>query len=148
MPSTRSLRIVIPGGTGQIGHILARHFHEQGHAVTVIARHANSAEWPILTWNAADLGPWAEAIEGADVVINLAGRSVNCRYNAANRREIKDSRVQSTRLIGEAIAQSAQPPRVWMQASTATIYAHRFDAPNDEESGILGGDEPDAPDTW
>jgi uncharacterized protein (TIGR01777 family) len=82
------------------------------------------------------------------VVVNLAGRSVNCRYHAANRREILDSRVQSTRAVGEAIARAARPPRVWLQASTATIYAHRYDAPNDERTGVVGGSEPDAPDTW
>jgi NAD dependent epimerase/dehydratase family enzyme len=91
---------------------------------------------------------WAAELEGADAVINLAGRSVNCRYNAANRREILDSRLQSTRAVGEAIARCAQPPRVWLQASTATIYAHRYDAANDERTGILGGAEPGAPDTW
>ena len=148
MPSTRPLHIVVPGGTGQIGHILARHFHEQGHAVTVIARHAKSAEWPILTWNAADLGPWAEAIEGADVVINLAGRSVNCRYNAANRREIKNSRTISTGLVGQAIERASRPPRLWLNASTATIYRHAVDRPMDEATGELGGNEPDAPRQW
>jgi len=99
-------------------------------------------------WDARTLGPWADEIDGADVVINLAGRSVNCRYTPANRRSIMDSRVDSTRVIGEAIANAARPPRVWLQSSTATIYAHRFDAPNDERSGILGGQEPGAPDTW
>jgi uncharacterized protein (TIGR01777 family) len=87
-------------------------------------------------------------LDGADVVINLTGRSVNCRYHAQNRREIMDSRVDSTRVIGEALTKAKQPPRVWLQASTATIYEHRFDAPNDEITGILGGWEPDAPDTW
>jgi uncharacterized protein (TIGR01777 family) len=81
-------------------------------------------------------------------VINLAGRSVNCRYSPENRRAIKESRVNSTRIVGEAIARAARPPRVWLQMSTATIYAHRFDAPNDEATGRLGGTEPDAPDTW
>jgi hypothetical protein len=87
-------------------------------------------------------------LEGADAVINLAGRSVNCRYNPANRQDIIDSRVDSTRAIGEAIAKSTRPPRVWLQMSTATIYAHRFDAPNDETTGIIGGDEPRVPETW
>jgi len=87
-------------------------------------------------------------LEGADVAINLAGRSVNCRYGAGNRRRITESRVDSTRIVGQAIAKAAQPPRVWLQASTATIYEHRFDAPNDEFTGILGGFEPNAPDTW
>jgi uncharacterized protein (TIGR01777 family) len=87
-------------------------------------------------------------LDGADVVINLAGRSVNCRYNAANRRDILESRVQSTRAVGAALARVARPPRVWLQASTATIYAHRFDAPNLEATGILGGLEKDVPDIW
>jgi uncharacterized protein (TIGR01777 family) len=87
-------------------------------------------------------------IDGADVLINLAGRSVNCRYNPANRRLINESRVKSTRAVGQAIAEAARPPRVWLQASTATIYAHRYDAPNDEATGVLGGSEANAPDTW
>jgi uncharacterized protein len=82
------------------------------------------------------------------VVINLAGRSVNCRYTAENRRTIKESRVSSTRVLGEAIARAAHPPRVWLQSSTATIYAHRYDAPNDEATGLIGSSEPDAPSTW
>jgi uncharacterized protein (TIGR01777 family) len=87
-------------------------------------------------------------VDGADVVINLAGRSVNCRYTPANRRSILQSRIESTRAVGQAIAGARHPPRVWLQASTATIYAHRHDAPNDEATGILGGSEPNAPDTW
>ena len=81
-------------------------------------------------------------------MINLAGRSVNCRYHAANRRAIMESRIQSTKVIGAAIATLKSPPKVWLQSSTATIYAHRFDAPNDEFSGIIGGNEPHVPDTW
>src|SRR5690606_26590649 len=87
-------------------------------------------------------------LEGADVVINLAGRSVNCRYTADNRKAIIDSRVESTRAVGAAISKASNPPRVWLQMSTATIYAHRFDAPNDEHSGIIGGEEKDAPSAW
>ena len=89
------------------------------------------------------IGP--REIDGADVVINLAGRSVNCRYTAENRRLIKESRINSTRAVGQAIAAAARPPRVWLQASTATIYAHRYDAPNDEATGILGGSEAECP---
>ena len=73
---------------------------------------------------------------------------MNCRYTPENREAIKQSRLLSTRVVGEAIAAAARPPRVWLQASTATIYAHRYDAPNDETTGIVGGSEPDAPDTW
>jgi uncharacterized protein (TIGR01777 family) len=124
------MRIVIPGGSGQVGAILARGFAE--HEVVVLSRGDGSG------WDGRTLGPWAETIDGADVVINLAGRSVNCRYDEANRRAIMDSRVDSTRVLGEAIARSARPPRVWLQSSTATIYAHRYDAPNDERDGIIG----------
>src|SRR3954468_11239297 len=131
------MKIVIPGGSGQVGTLLARAFQRDGHEVTVLSRSAGSAPWPIIAWDAATLGSWAEALEGSDVVINLAGRNVNCRYGPANRREIKESRINSTRILGEAIARAKRPPRVWLQASTATIYAHRFDAANDEVTGIL-----------
>ena len=94
------------------------------------------------------MGDWAAEFEGADAIINLAGRSVNCRYNAENRRIIMESRIKSTQVVGEAITQAQQPPRVWLQASTATIYAHRYDAPNDEFTGIIGGSEPNVPDAW
>ena len=149
-PSYHSpMKIVFPGGSGQVGTILARHFHARGDEVVVLSRRAGgSAKWRTIVWDAASLGPWAREIDGADVVINLAGRSVNCRYTAANRRQIMDSRVDSTRVIGNAIAQANRPPRLWLQSSTATIYAHRFDAPNDEATGIIGGTEPGIPDTW
>jgi len=124
------MRVVFPGGSGQVGAILRRAFPED--EVIVIGRGG-----PVV-WDGRTLGPWAEAIDGADVVINLAGRSVNCRYNDANRRAIMDSRVDSTRVLGEAIARAANPPRVWLQSSTATIYADRYDAPNDERTGIIG----------
>ncbi len=126
------LKIVIPGGSGQVGTFLARAFRAEGHDVVVLSRHQE----------------WSRPIDGCDVVINLAGRSVNCRYGPANRREILESRLNSTRAVGQAIRDAARPPRLWLQASTATIYAHRYDAPNDEHSGIIGGNEPGAPDTW
>jgi uncharacterized protein len=142
------MRVVIPGGSGQVGSVLARHFHQEGHEVTVLSRKPGAAAWRLAAWDGQRLDDWAAELDGADVVINLAGRSVNCRYNAGNRREILESRVQATRVVGEAIARAKQPPRVWLQAGTATIYAHRFDAPNDEATGLLGGSEPDVPDTW
>ena len=128
--------------------MLARAFHADGHEVVVLSRRPRVSPWRVAPWDGVTLGPWATELDGADVVINLTGRSVNCRYTRANRREILDSRVHSTRVVGQAIAQAARPPRVWLQASTATIYAHRYDAPNDERSGIIGGDESNAPSTW
>jgi uncharacterized protein (TIGR01777 family) len=142
------LRIVIPGGSGQVGTILSRYFHNQEHDVVVLARSTSSAPWRVVKWDGENLGEWASELEYADVVINLAGRSVNCRYTAANRVAVKESRTRTTALLGRAIRQSAHPPRLWMNASTATIYRHSYDRPMDEETGEIGGNEPDAPDTW
>jgi uncharacterized protein len=142
------MKIVIPGGSGQVGTTLARAFQRDGHEVTVLSRQPDTRPWPVTVWDGATLGGWSKALDGCDAVINLAGRSVNCRYTPANRKTILESRVLSTRVVGQAIAQAARPPRVWLQASTATIYAHRYDAPNDETSGVLGGQEPDMPGSW
>ena len=147
---TRKLRIVIPGGSGQVGTILARHFHAQGHHVTVLARNRHDKPWQVALWDGATLCDWSSTLDGADVLINMSGRSVNCRYTTKNRAEIKESRIATTRLLGEAITQLAHPPRLWMNASTATIYRHALDRPMDEASGEIGGkeDERDVPSTW
>lgn len=142
------MRIVIPGGSGHVGHILTRHFHAAGHEVTVLSRNPNPQPWRVVAWDARRLGAWVEALDGADVCINLTGRSVNCRYTERSRAEIYHSRIDSTRLLGEAIASLALPPRVWLNASTATIYRHALDRAMDEATGELGGDEPGAPASW
>ncbi|MEV8638275.1 DUF1731 domain-containing protein [Streptosporangium sp. NPDC051023] len=140
------MKIVIPGGTGQVGTILNRALITAGHEVVVLTRRpARNRE---VRWDGETLGPWAEEIDGSDIVVNLAGRSVNCRYTAANLRAMMDSRVRSARVVGKAIAAAVRPPRVWLQMSTATVYAHRFDAPNDEATGMLGGTEPGVPGYW
>ncbi len=142
------MKIVIPGGTGQVGTVLARAFHADGHEVVVLGRTPKTRELRTVKWDGKTLGDWVSEIDGVDVVINLAGRNVNCRYNAENRKQIMESRVDSTRVVGKAIANAKDPPRIWLQASTATIYAHRLDAPNNDVTGIIGGNEPDVPDTW
>jgi uncharacterized protein len=145
------MRIVIPGGSGQVGHLLARHFHAQGHTITLFSRSSISsmpAPWSVLPWDGLAPGAWVEALEGADACINLAGRSVNCRYTAANRRAMYDSRILSTRLLNQVISPLHRPPRVWLNASTATIYRHALDRPMDEATGELGGGEPGAPRRW
>ncbi|WP_437644593.1 epimerase [Sorangium sp. So ce362] len=142
------MKIVLPGGSGQVGQILARAFAADGHEVIVLCRSASVPAGRVVPWDGRTLGPWARELDGADVVFNLAGRSVNCRYTDENLRAMRSSRVDSTRAVGEAIAAASQPPRVWLQMSTATIYAHRHDAPNDEATGLLGGDEPDVPSYW
>ncbi|MFJ6000154.1 DUF1731 domain-containing protein [Streptomyces sp. NPDC092370] len=140
------MKFVIPGGTGQVGAILKRALDAAGHDVVVLSRHPAGPDE--VHWDGASLGPWAAEIDGSDVVVNLAGRSVNCRYTPANLREMMDSRVHSARVVGEAIAAAARPPAVWLQMSTATVYAHRFDAPHDETGGVIGGAEPGVPSYW
>lgn len=142
------MKIVIPGGSGKVGRVLARALHKSGHEVVVFSRKPKSAPWRMIAWDGETLGEWTNEFEAADAVINLSGQSVNCRYTAENRRIITESRLKSTKVVGDAIARAWTPPRVWLQASTATIYAHRYDAPNDEANGIIGGTEPNAPDTW
>jgi uncharacterized protein len=142
------MKVVIPGGSGQVGTILARALHADGHDVVVITRQPQISPWRTVAWDGATSGPWVKEVDGSDVVINLAGRSVNCRYTPNHRQQILDSRVKSTRAVADAIAQACRPPRAWLQASTATIYAHRYDAPNDEATGLIGGHEPGAPGTW
>jgi uncharacterized protein (TIGR01777 family) len=142
------MRIVIPGGTGQVGTLLARAFVADGHEVTVLSRRPASAPWPVAAYESRLIGPWTSELDGSDVIINLAGRNVNCRYTPENRREIFDSRVETTKIIGNAISRCKRPPAVWLQASTATIYSHRFDAPNDDVTGVIGGREAEAPQSW
>ena len=139
------MKIVIPGGTGQIGRLLKRSFEASHDEVIVLGR---SPAHGVVQWDGKTLGPWSETLDGADVVINLAGRTVDCRYTAKNVKQMMDSRVDSTRVIGQAIARVENPPRTWLQMSTATIYAHRFDVANDEATGIIGGSEPDVPSYW
>ncbi|MBX3114534.1 MAG: DUF1731 domain-containing protein [Fimbriimonadaceae bacterium] len=143
------MKIIIPGGTGHIGAALIRHFSHGFDEVVVLSR--QRAEIPnvkVVQWDGCTLGDWVEELEDSDVVINLAGRTVNCRYNAKNLAEMMRSRVESTQILGEAIGMCMTPPKLWLQSSTATIYAHRFDAPNDEATGIISGEEPGAPPKW
>jgi uncharacterized protein len=105
------------------------------------------APWHTVYWDGATIGPWTEHLEGADVCVNLAGYSVNCRYHAANRRAIYDSRIQTTRLLNRVIAKLADPPKVWLNASTATIYRHVLDRAMDEASGEMD-DAPSSSGRW
>jgi len=143
------MKIVLPGGSGHLGHALVRAFAAEGHECVVLSRRPDTVPAPArgVAWDGRTRGPWATELDGADAVINLAGRSVDCRYNEKNLGEMMASRVDSTRVVGEAIAAAARPPRVWLQASTATIYGHRYDAANDEIDGIVG-DPPGVPAVW
>jgi uncharacterized protein len=140
------VKIVIAGGTGRIGTILIRSLTDAGHEVVVVTRQPQRRGE--VGWDGRALGPWASAIDGSDVAINLAGRSVNCRYTDANLRQMMESRVDSARVVGEAIAAARRPPAAWLQMSTATIYAHSLGQPNDEATGMIGGSEPGVPAYW
>src|SRR5580698_1817429 len=145
---TSVMKIVIPGGSGQVGRVLARHFHSQGDMVTVLSRQPRPAPWRVVAWDGVTPGAWITDVQHSDVCINLAGRSVNCRYTAANRRIVYESRIHSTRLLNQVIASLNHAPRLWINSSTATIYRHALDRAMNEADGELGGNEPGAPDTW
>ncbi len=132
-------RMVLAGGSGFLGRVLADWLEERGADVVILTRTPREdGRVREVSWDARTLGQWQREIEGAEAVINLAGRTVDCRYNAENRRLIMDSRVDSTRVLGSAIALCGRPPRVWLNSSTATIYKHTYGAPNDEATGKVG----------
>ena len=134
--------------------MLRRALAARGDQVTVLSRRPEQLEAGVrhVVWDGRTLGGWAAEFEDADAVINLAGRTVSCRYTDVNLRQMMDSRVDSTRVVGEAIAQAVRTPRVWLQMSPATIYADARsrpdDLPHDEANGIIGGEEPDVPLYW
>lgn len=153
------MRILLPGGSGQVGTLLARHLHAAGHEVTVLSRNPQAQAdrpWRTLFWDGKTMGDWVSELHASDALIHLSGRSVNCRYTPENRREIYESRTTPTLLLGRLIAGSPTAPRVWLQASTSTFYRHALDRPQDEFTGELG-DRPDErgtrepanlPETW
>lgn len=127
-------RIILPGGSGFLGRLLARWFAARDWEVVVLSRRPLLVTPPVraVAWDGRTRGEWVRELDGAAVVVNLAGRSVDCRYHARNRKLILDSRLESTRVLGEAMCECAQPPAVWMNSSTATIYRHSVDRPMDE----------------
>jgi NAD dependent epimerase/dehydratase family enzyme len=146
-------KIVIAGGTGFIAQAMARYFGKDNHVVLLtrnaVSNQNNNYNHQLIKatdgynitywrWNTQYVEKhWLQDIEGADIVINLAGKSVNCRYTEKNKQEIINSRTQSTKTIGEAIRQCVVPPKLWINASSATIYKHTTDKPNDEFTGLI-----------
>ncbi|WP_369746011.1 TIGR01777 family oxidoreductase [Paenarthrobacter sp. AMU7] len=124
--------VVIAGATGFIGSYFQRRFLQEGWQVRTVGRDASAdAQWH-------DDGAITKVLDGAELLVNLAGRSVNCRYDERHRRQILDSRVLTTRALGRAVAACAEPPRTWINSSTGTIYRHAEDHPQSEVSGELG----------
>lgn len=132
--------VLLPGGAGYLGRVLARGLAAEGFLPVILSRGAQVDDGPVryLRWDGERLDDWADEFEDARAVINLAGRTVNCRYNASNQAEIFQSRLASTRVVGEAVARCLNPPPVWLNASSATIYRDATDRPMDELTGEIG----------
>ena len=140
--------IIIPGGSGFLGRTLVKWFAKQGYRIVILSRKDTAIEGAeVVLWDGKNLGEWTKQLEGATAVVNLAGRSVNCRYNAKNRAAMMASRVDSTLVLAQAIAACEEPPTVWLNSSTATIYRHRYDAANTESAGLYGPSK-EAKDTY
>ncbi|MCB9225316.1 MAG: TIGR01777 family oxidoreductase [Crocinitomicaceae bacterium] len=135
---TNSRHILIAGGTGFLGSELENYFSSKGNEVRILTRSPKRKNE--IQWDAKNLGDWITEIEWADVLINLTGKSVNCRYTEENKKLIMSSRVDSTAILCKAIQQADNPPKLWMNASSATFYVHAETRPMTEDDGILGDD--------
>lgn len=140
--SRRPAKIVLAGGSGFLGRTLAEWFAAKGWEVAVLSRSSKPAgAGPTVCWDGKHIGDWVRELEEALVLVNLSGRSVNCRYTARNRRQILSSRIDSTRVLGEAVRRCAKGPEVWLNLSTATIYEHTFGEGHDEQGAIAASPE-------
>ena len=140
-------KIVIAGSTGFIGQDVANYFGDDNEVV-ILTRTRGKVAWAtkagknfrFVNWSITMPGGWITEIDGADLVINLAGKSVNCRFNSKNKQAIMESRVHSTKAIGDAIARAKRPPALWINAASASIYRHATDRPQDEHTGEMAND--------
>jgi len=135
-------KIVLAGGSGFLGCVLGEWLDERDYEIVVLSRRETSIPYGrCVLWDGEHCGKWALALENASALVNLAGRSVNCRYRSRNRREMMNSRVLSTRVLGQAVAGCATPPAVWLNFSTATIYKHTYGAAHGEDGEIAATPE-------
>ncbi len=130
--------IIIAGGTGFLGQVLENHFSKNGYSIKILTR--NPTKENHIYWDATSLGKWSDSLENTEALINLTGKSVDCRYTTKNKKLIYDSRIDSTTILGKAIQQSKNPPKLWMNASTATIYRYSLDIEMTETNGEIGDD--------
>ncbi|WP_316826427.1 TIGR01777 family oxidoreductase [Pedobacter miscanthi] len=133
-------KIVLAGGNGYLGNVLAKHFSSLANEVIILARKpkADNGNIKTLLWDGKTMGDWANNLSGTDLLVNLCGKNVNCRYTEKNKKEIFDSRLIPTRLLGEAIKEMENPPKLWINITSATIYRHAEDSPQDEFTGEIG----------
>ncbi|UEQ78271.1 TIGR01777 family oxidoreductase [Chryseobacterium arthrosphaerae] len=132
------MKILIAGGTGFLGENLEKYFTDKGNQVYILTRQPERENE--IYWDARTIGEWKSALEKTDVLINLTGKSVDCRYHEKNKQEIYTSRIDSTAILQEAVDQCLNPPGIWLNASSATIYIHSEKHLNTEENGIIGDD--------
>lgn len=133
-------KLVIAAGTGFLGDILVEYFKNKAETIIILTRGENRTINNIryVQWDAKTIGNWKSELEGADVLINMAGKSVDCRYHQKNKDLILSSRVESTNVLGKVITNCTHPPKVWLNSSTATIYRHSLDMEMDEINGEIG----------
>jgi len=132
------MKICIAGGTGFLGQALKKYWLDKGHQVSVLSR--NPKRENEVKWDGETLGDWVDEIESADVLVNMSGKSVDCRYTEKNKKAILDSRINSTLVLHEAVAKVKSKPKLWINASSATIYVHSEVKLNNEENGVIGDD--------
>lgn len=135
-------KLIIAAGTGFLGNVLIQHFNNKFEEIVILTRGKSEIKNNIkyVNWNAKTFSGWEEELENTDVVINLAGKSVDCRYTEKNKAEILASRIESTKILTEAILQCKNPPKHFINSSTATIYRHSEDKEMDEYTGEIGND--------
>lgn len=132
------MKIIIAGGTGFLGENLEKHFTEKGNEVHILTRRPKRSNE--IQWDGKTMGEWKSVLEQADILINLTGKSVDCRYHEKNKQEIHASRIDSIKILQEAVNHCIHQPKVWLNASSATIYVHSEKQLNTEENGIIGDD--------
>lgn len=130
--------ITIAGGSGFLGQILENYFSRKGHKIYILTRTPTRNNE--IYWNGKDIDNWSKILDGSDIIINLTGKSVDCRYTEENKKNILNSRIDSTHVLGLAINLCQNPPRLWINSSTATIYQHSLDKEMTEEHGEIGND--------
>lgn len=135
-------KLIIAAGTGFLGQVLVNHFKDSFDEIVIFTRGKSESRKNIkyVNWNAKSFSGWEKELENADVLINLAGKSVDCRYNEENKQEIYTSRIESTKILNEAVLQCKNPPKHWLNSSTSTIYRFSLDKQMDETTGEIGND--------
>ena len=133
-------KIILAGGSGYLGKVLASYYKDKATNIIVLSRSKREDRENIrfVLWDGVNKGPWVQELEGADLLINLCGKNVNCRYTEKNRKAILRSRIEPTKLLGEVIADLSEPPACWIQLASATIYRHAEDHFQDEDQGATG----------